>query len=800
MRFVEPEVASSRCTCHPIRLDADLFVQFEEQSKSDRGGTMKSMCSAGAPLALVLLLTFACSTDEGPNNGALGPGDTLSDIQEVHDGGALSDDGDVAELGCEPGFWRYSPDGGCLPADPCRNEVACADARRICLNEVGTSVCGRCLDGWESVGDEACTESARDVYEGRFRVGSDFFWVWSGARYERVYVTGVNLAGAVPGTGPNGRQITHEQYASWLSLMSGGGLNVVRVYSQHPPALYEALVEHNLENPETPIYLLQGVWLREPEETVDLVSLSDLFDTSIETTLASMHGEREDYTTDVSQWVLGWLIGREVHAPEVIRTDATYPELTSYEGTTMRLASGSATEVWIAERFDRLVAFEQEHWGESRPVAFSSWMELDPLSHPTEPSSTEKDIAQIDLSGIDPFGAPAGHFISYHVYPYYPKFVSEDPGYRAHVDEDGPNGYRGLLLRLRDHYRDLPVLVAEYGIPSSWGRGHPSYSGMHHGGHTEREQGWALARMTGDIHDTRYAGGLVFQWQDGWWKPTWITNRVTFPRHRYGIWHDLTTPSQSYGLLAFEPPAFVWESVLEDGETSGPVTGVQMAADARALHVKVTFDEPVGSPRLTIGIDTYRDDLGDTQLPDGTETSVRSELAIELDESSAQLYVIEEYDLYAAVEGPVDRYRSVARDGGAWVPVRWQMTGDHASADGAWFFEGEDYEIGALRVRGPVDTATSMDAVVICERSIELTLPWVLLQYADPSTRTVVHNDPSTDEIDGEVSDGIRLVFEFDDVLAETRRFTWPTWDEAPLTTERLKASAASYFEAIDAL
>ncbi|MCB9594469.1 MAG: hypothetical protein H6719_17180 [Sandaracinaceae bacterium] len=755
---------------------------------------MASLTLTRASAAFAALLLTGCPsdprTDAAVDDGGVDAGHDAR-VPTVPDAGPLGP--------CELGAWRYSDDGACLPADPCWDETACASAERICLNEGGAAVCGRCLDGWhEDAG--ACVEDPRDDYTGRFRVGRDYFWVWSGTRYERVPIRGVNLGGAVPGTGPNGGAITREQYGRWMTMMADGGINVIRVYSRHPPALYEALDAHNRDDPARPIYLLHGAWLIDPAEGEDLYSLTERFDATVLETVSSVHGELDAYATDVSDWVIGWLVGREVLATEVLRTDANHAEVTSYEGATMRLPSGSPTEVWFTERLDRLVELEQTRWGESRPVAISSWMELDPLSHPTESSRTNKDVTQIDLSGLEPFAAPAGHFISYHVYPYYPKFASEDPRYRAYADELGPNSYRGLLIRLRDYYRDLPMVVAEYGVPSSWGRAHPSYSGMHHGGLTEREQGEALARMTRDIHETRYAGGVAFQWQDGWWKPTWITNQRTFPRDRYAIWHDLTTPQQSYGLIAFMPPPLEWESVLEPGAAEGAVTDVLMAADARALHIRVELSGPAPSS-TQIGFDTYRDDLGDAELPDGTATTARSELALELDGTSATMRVLSEYDLYAIRQVPaVATFQSVARDGGAWSPMLWQMTADHGSDDGVYFFAGEDYELGALRVRALGAEATSMDAVVIEERAIELTLPWVLLQYADPSTRTVVHDDPTTEPIEGEVSDGVRLAIAIDGALTETRRFSWATWDRAPVTTERLKACAPLLFEAFAGL
>src|SRR5207237_1278901 len=75
----------------------------------------------------------------------------------------------------------------------------------------------------------------------------------------------------------------------------------------------------------------------------------------------------------------------------------------------------------------------------------------------------------------------AGYFAAYHVYPYYPDFIDLDPGYGAARSAEGPSHYFGYLLDLRRHHAGRPVLVAEYGVPSSRGVSHLQTEGMHHG-------------------------------------------------------------------------------------------------------------------------------------------------------------------------------------------------------------------------------------------------------------------------------------------------------------------------------
>src|SRR5262249_31006884 len=148
---------------------------------------------------------------------------------------------------------------------------------------------------------------------------------------------------------------------------------------------------------------------------------------------------------DVSPWMLAWLPGREVLSAEVLATDARHPDQDHFEGTHLRLKCGTPTETWMARRLDHLADYELGQYSETRPLAWSNWLELDPIHHPTEGTASQKDVAQVDLGRIDPFGLPAGYFVSYHVYPYYPDFVSEDPGYRTFSDDMGPDSYLGML-------------------------------------------------------------------------------------------------------------------------------------------------------------------------------------------------------------------------------------------------------------------------------------------------------------------------------------------------------------------
>ncbi len=130
--------------------------------------------------------------------------------------------------------------------------------------------------------------------------------------------------------------------------------------------------------------------------------------------------------------------------------------------------------------------YEMDLYGTVRPTGISSWPTLDPLIHPTEQEVTEseEDDEKIDLANVVASDSSGGFFIGYHAYPYYPDFIIQDPYYSVESDFIGPNGYLGYLKELKKHYEGIPLVIAEFGVPSSWGSGHLSPTGMHHGGIT----------------------------------------------------------------------------------------------------------------------------------------------------------------------------------------------------------------------------------------------------------------------------------------------------------------------------
>jgi hypothetical protein len=191
-----------------------------------------------------------------------------------------------------------------------------------------------------------------------------------------------------------------------------------------------------------------------------------------------------------------------------------------------------------------------------------------------------------------------GYFATYHVYPYYPDFMNLDPGYAAHRDRHGACSYAGYLKDLKAHTPELPILLGEYGVPSSRGIAHLQPQGIHHGGASEDEQGDRDARLLEDIVDSGCAGSLLFALYDEWFKVNWLVRKMDAPADRDPIWHNLLDPEENYGLISFDPPSPIridgltddWAGIAPYAEAQlTPLRAFYVTSDQARLFLRIDY-------------------------------------------------------------------------------------------------------------------------------------------------------------------------------------------------------------------
>lgn len=677
-----------------------------------------------------------------------------------------------------PGGQQSDPDAGTQqPQDPCKGEQICRlDAKP---DKAGTKV--------------------------PFKTNDDFLLVRRGGSYRPIFMKGINLGVGVPGTRAGHLAATREQYAKWFDQMTAHGINALRIYTLHYPRFYEELAKHNKENADHPIYLLHGIWL--PEEFEGLHLLGDQFEANMREIVDCTHGNCHinhrygkaygTYETDVSRWILGWVIGREVNPEEVELTNEYLHDKRSFDGKHIRVTDAQPSEVWWGEQVDYLIDYELSGYGQTRPISVSSWPTLDPLDHPTEGSIyTSEDIESFDMMHLEPVDAPGGLFATFHAYPYYPDFIVDDPDYREHSDAEGKNSYLGYLLAMKQHFDTMPLFIGETGVPSSWGSAHWGYENMNHGGHTEVEQGEVGARLFRTVYDTNCAGAALFAWIDEWWKPTWITDPRGSSAERRPFWHNVTSAEQNFGLIAFdmgEPP---WEDKGQTTEAGGFVQSVTLVHDVEYFHVRLQTSGRLGDgDTLEVAFDTYGDkdnaqfdeELGESILPSGIQTNNRNEFALEVDGTSkAELMVTQAYDSmriwYGDKFAEGQLFHSAQTDGGDWNLVTWMNSQAHGSNDQKYWFEETFHEIGKLTIRRDDQPATSKDAVVVYPDHIDIRIPWTLLNVTDPSKLEVLHtvrNAVRKRSPEHAITRGIAVGVTYNgSLVVETERYHWDPWGQ----------------------
>lgn len=672
------------------------------------------------------------------------------------------------------------------------------------------------------------------------RAVGERFEVWIDGAWQPLYVRGINLGTARPGRFPGDFPDDDSTYAAWIALMAAANANAVRVYTVLPPAFYRAFARWNAGHPERPLWLVHGVWTEPPPaDDYDHPAWKAAFREALRRAVDIVHGHARvprrsghaygRFDTDVSSRTLAWIIGREWEPHTIQAYNRRASARTSYTGRFLTMPRGTPADAWMAEQCDYILTYEWERYGAARPIAYTNWPTLDPLHHPTEATGEEErawrrrlrlppnprlkeydnDRESLDATRTHPTAANlGGWFAAYHAYPYYPDFVGLDSAYGTARSSVGRSHYFGYLTDLRRYHAGQPVLVAEYGVPSSRGIAHLDAGGFHHGGHDERQQAAINRRLTQEIRDAGLAGGIVFAWLDEWFKHSWVVIDLERPAERAPRWHNLEGPEQHYGLLGQyagspvrpvpggDPQA--WRALPHVEHVAG-VT-LRSGADAAYLYLALEGD----ARTYIVGLDMFDPSHGQFVLPHTAQrAAIGLEFALVIDDTAARLLVTPDYNPFLGPRpgmGPtaLDYFYNV----GATVRVRrtdgvfdslWMTTNRFRVARDGRTFPARGYDRGRLR-RGRADSTSLADWWVDPGTGTrQVRLPWTLLNVTDPSSRTVLTSIRGPGRFVVGHTDGVRfavLARRSDGAIAAWSPggppFSWPAWEQ-PQWHERLK-------------
>ena len=647
------------------------------------------------------------------------------------------------------------------------------------------------------------------------RTNDNLLQVWNERGWQDLFIHGVNLGIAMPGKWftefPNNKSV----YYRWLTQIGELGVNTLRIYTLLDPQFYHAFSLYNRIHPDQPLYLMQEIWPEEEPEGNDYLdeSYQREFEHEIRYVVDAIHGKAEieerkgrawgTYTHDVSSYVLGYLVGRELEPHEVEETDAINAGYT-FSGSYLTVTpQATPTESWLAQSIDYLMEYEESVYSWQHPVAIVNWPTLDILEHDSERNEHGEKIKEyndrtsVDINQLlEGPAMKAGLFGAYHIYPNYPDFMNNEPLYGTYQDEWGVFRYGGYLKEFMEVHTSYPAVVAEFGIATGMGNAHYNPDGYHHGGKTETEQAEGIIRMFEAMEKEGYAGGIIFEWMDEWAKKTWTTEPYMIPYDRQILWHNAIDPEQNYGLLAYEAVKPKKPGVQIEKENLIQTLSLRM--DASFLSFDMVFSKQLDLTKehLLIGLDTYGRDRGELlYAPSITEQAPSGmEFLVVLDDlENARLLAIPPYNStnYGFASYPNTRSTAV------FEPIRKLINKERALSDKTPI--APHFEESSILRYG--DLLGSTNHWNLKDNTLSLRIPWTRIHVSDPSSGTVLddpqlfYSDPLRDVLTTSSSEGIVvsvLVVEnqtnqvLDSIFPPP--LVWETWNQ-PIFKERLKSS-----------
>lgn len=614
-----------------------------------------------------------------------------------------------------------------------------------------------------------------------FRVnGRDMLRRLGDGSYEEMDIRAVELSASMPGHPASECAPEEEDYLRWLEQIGEMGANTVQIDTLLDDSFYDALYCYNTTN-DVPLYLFQGIsvsdranyggadayaddfygkLIRDGKLAVDIVYGRRNIDTT-------QSGAVGHYRADVSDWTIGYLVGYEWNDDTVAYTDHSVSRPSAYVGRYFATTQGASRfEALLADVMDEIVSYESDKYKEQRLIAFANDPSNDPFVYSSEYARQLPKFSSIDAEHLMVQGGYEGFFAAYRLYDFCDDCLSyfsqeQTVALGDLVESIDRTGAYGGYLALLGGYHDLPVYVMSYGFSSSRGITDVGKEPL-----SEQEQGERLVQVWREACDCGLAGVCISSWQDVWERRTWNTAFATVLT-RTPYWHDLQAAGQNQGLMAFMPGGEESVCVLdgdpsewreEDVVLDSGGRKVSLRYDAEAVYLMIRGGNPE-QEALYLPIDLSGQVGSFTCLEPQLNFNRQADFVLCLEGAKQSSLLVQERYLALRenygyeINGEDPFQNPPSREGESFVPAAMAVDrnillsaeellavnagrGRTPNSLAAW-------ETGYLREGCGDPLAEDYDSLAaLCygEDCVEVRIPWLLLNVADPSLMQI-HQD-----------------------------------------------------------
>jgi len=603
-----------------------------------------------------------------------------------------------------------------------------------------------------------------DIFANKVTAQNDTYFVKSNneeiyiaknKKWQKLDIVGVNLNSTKPGSFPSYKEVTEEEYLELLNLVYDMGANCVKVPDLLEADFYSALYKFNKDK-KNPLYLMQGIYFDEVDlkngEDIQNKDLEEKYKSSIRKIIDSIHGNPfnldesidNNYTNDISKYLIGYTLGIEFASHDLIYTELIN-EKDTYNGTYFYTnEDASSFESYMAKIADYLVKYQYKKYKSQSLVGFIGSPDNNKNLNETNENEENSISDYINPNNIKTKSKfKTGTFASYNLYPSYTNM------------KEYQNDIEGYLNELKKVH-EIPIIIGEYGIPSSRNSGDFN-TDINKGYINEEEQGKTLVDAYKSIKNSKIAGSFIFELQDAWHRTSWNTKETKI-LDRTTYWSNAQDYSQSFGLIAFDPGKeksvsypdnniTEWEE--KDIISKNDDTSLSMKSDEKYLYFMLKSKNPIDLEKEDIYIDLdITPNSGSTkssQLNLNFDNPVDFIIDIK-DKDNAKVLVHEYYNYFSFNENKKQNQIrpdliSVKSDMDKFSPIYIESIPRMYIDSLDRVIDSVKLETGKL-VHGNSNPSNkdynSASDFYIGNDYIEIRIPWALLNFMDPSTKQIM--------------------------------------------------------------